>query len=394
MNRVAVGLSGGVDSSVAAYLLREQGYDVIGIFMKNWHDDAVIISNECPWVEDSNDAMLVAEKLGLPFYSVDLSKAYKEQVVNYMFAEYGKGKTPNPDVLCNREIKFDAFLKFAETLKADFVATGHYCRKGHLIKENKLIYRLLSGLDEEKDQSYFLCQISQNQIGKALFPIGHLTKKRVREIAQEQGFVTAQKKDSQGLCFVGKVKLPVFLQQQLKSKKGKIIEINKNSNLYKEYFQSQSKCESLLYHSKKICYRQEDGLCIGYHQGAHFYTVGQRRGLHIGGKIEPLYVIGTDINSNTVFVGEGKDHSGLWRKALKISPGEINWVRRDMEISEGESMQVKTRIRYRQPFQKAILTKCDGQFFVLFDKPQNAVTSGQFVAWYLGHELIGSGVID
>ena len=185
MKRVVVGLSGGVDSSVAAYLLQEQGYEVIGLFMKNWHDDSVTISNECPWLEDSNDALLVAEKLGIPFQTVDLSEQYKEKIVDYMFKEYENGRTPNPDVLCNREIKFDVFMKITLTLGADFVATGHYCRKGEIEVDGKPVYQLLSGKDDNKDQSYFLCQLSQEQLAKSLFPIGELTKPQVREIAMQ-----------------------------------------------------------------------------------------------------------------------------------------------------------------------------------------------------------------
>lgn len=211
MKTVVVGLSGGVDSSVAAHLLKEQGYNVIGLFMKNWHDDSVTISDECPWLDDSNDAMLVAEKLEIPFQTVDLSEEYKERIVDYMFREYELGRTPNPDVLCNREIKFDVFLKIALSLGADFVATGHYCRKSVTDSGSKSIeYRLLSGLDSAKDQSYFLCQLSQEQLAKTLFPIGELTKPEVRKIAQDLSLVTADKKDSQGLCFIGKVRLPDF----------------------------------------------------------------------------------------------------------------------------------------------------------------------------------------
>ncbi|MEO1450002.1 MAG: tRNA 2-thiouridine(34) synthase MnmA, partial [Bacteroidota bacterium] len=204
--RVVVGLSGGVDSSVAAYLLQQQGYEVIALFMRNWVDDSVIISEECPWVEDSHDALAVAQKLGIPFQVIDLSAEYKELIVDYMFDEYGKGRTPNPDVLCNREIKYDIFLDKALKLKADFVATGHYCRKDTVIKDGKPFHRLLAGKDGNKDQSYFLCQLSQEQLQYALFPIGELTKPEVREIARELDLITAEKKDSQGLCFIGKVR--------------------------------------------------------------------------------------------------------------------------------------------------------------------------------------------
>ena len=225
MKRVIIGLSGGVDSSVAAYLLKEQGYEVIGLFMKNWHDDSVTISKECPWLEDSNDAMLVADKLGIPFQVVDLSEQYKERIVDYMFREYEMGRTPNPDILCNREIKFDVFMEIALGLGADFVATGHYCRRDVLEIQGKKIYRLLAGKDANKDQSYFLCQLSQHQLSRSLFPIGELTKTEVRKIASDQGLVTAEKKDSQGLCFIGKVRLPEFLQQILMPKEGLSVQI-------------------------------------------------------------------------------------------------------------------------------------------------------------------------
>ncbi|MDX1471732.1 MAG: tRNA 2-thiouridine(34) synthase MnmA, partial [Flavobacteriaceae bacterium] len=309
MKRVIVGLSGGVDSSVAAYLLKEQGYEVIGLFMKNWHDDSVTISDECPWLDDSNDAMLVANKLGIPFQTVDLSEQYKERIVDYMFDEYKKGRTPNPDVLCNREIKFDIFMKLAEDLGADFVATGHYCQKHSIIKDGATIYRLLAGKDKNKDQSYFLCQLSQQQLAKALFPIGHLEKSEVREIAQSQGLVTAGKKDSQGLCFIGKVKLPDFLQQQLKPKKGKIVEIPENHPVYDSKLEDfSSKIEELEQKSKDYDYSINDGRIVGEHQGAHYFTRGQRKGLAVGGTPEPLFVIDTDVQENIIYTGQGKNH--------------------------------------------------------------------------------------
>ena len=389
--RVVVGLSGGVDSSVAAYLLKESGYEVIGLFMKNWHDETVTLSNECPWLEDSNDAMLVAEKLGIPFQTVDLSKEYKERIVDYMFDEYAKGRTPNPDVLCNREIKFDVFLKIALSLGADFVATGHYCQKGQTInREEVKSYQLLAGEDKNKDQSYFLCQVTQEQLSKVLFPIGHLKKAEVRSIATTQNLVTAEKKDSQGLCFIGKVSLPDFLQQQLKPKMGSIIEIPASHQAYLPAQEFQSVQEQ----SYKKRYNQEDGVLVGEHNGAHFFTVGQRKGLGVGGKVEPLFVIDTDVSRNTIYVGQGKQHPGLFREALRVDPSEIHWIRTDLSISTGETLEVLARIRYRQPLQKARLFQTDEGLYVTFETPQSSITSGQFVAWYHDNELLGSGVIS
>jgi len=395
MKRVVVGLSGGVDSSVAAYLLKEAGYDVIGLFMKNWHDDSVTISDECPWLEDSNDAMLVAENLGIPFQVVDLSVEYKDRIVDYMFKEYKVGRTPNPDVLCNREIKFDLFLKIALDLGADFVATGHYCRKTIIENGENPIYRLIAGKDDNKDQSYFLCQLSQAQLSKALFPIGDLIKPEVRKIATEQNLVTAEKKDSQGLCFIGKVRLPEFLQQQLKPKKGKIVKIPDN---YKGYsnkkIEFNSKHQELKYLSEKYKYQVDDGKIVGTHQGAFYFTIGQRKGLAVGGTIEPLFVIATDIENNIIYTGEGKNHRGLFRKALLVVNDDIHWVRPDLTLKVGEQLKVKARIRYRQPLQEAILYQFKEGLYVEFAQPQSAITEGQFVAWYLGDELVGSGVIS
>ena len=389
--RVVVGLSGGVDSSVAAYLLKESGYEVIGLFMKNWHDETVTLSNECPWLEDSNDAMLVAEKLGIPFQTVDLSKEYKERIVDYMFDEYAKGRTPNPDVLCNREIKFDVFLKIALSLGADFVATGHYCQKGQTInREEVKSYQLLAGEDKNKDQSYFLCQVTQEQLSKVLFPIGHLKKAEVRSIATTQNLVTAEKKDSQGLCFIGKVSLPDFLQQQLKPKMGSIIEIPASHPAYLPAQEFQSVQEQ----SYKKRYNPEDGVLVGEHNGAHFFTVGQRKVLGVGGKVEPLFVIDTDVSRNTIYVGQGKQHPGLFREALRVDPSEIHWIRTDLSISTGETLEVLARIRYRQPLQKARLFQTDEGLYVTFETPQSSITSGQFVAWYHDNELLGSGVIS
>ena len=395
MKRVIVGLSGGVDSSVAAYLLKEQGYEVIGLFMKNWHDDSVTISNECPWLDDSNDAMLVADKLGIPFQTVDLSEQYKERIVDYMFNEYQKGRTPNPDVLCNREIKFDVFMKIALDLGADFVATGHYCRKGTIQKEGKEVYQLLSGVDNNKDQSYFLCQLSQEQLSKSLFPIGELTKPEVREIATKLDLVTADKKDSQGLCFIGKVRLPEFLQQQLKPKEGVIVEIPEENNYYNQtepIFNSTR--EKLQYLTRKIEYSVTDGTIVGKHQGAHYFTKGQRKGLAVGGTAEPLFVIDTDVTDNIIYTGQGKEHPGLLKKALFVTEDELHWIREDLALKVDETMKVKARIRYRQPLQNAILHKVDSGLYVEFENAQSAITEGQFVAWYLNDELVGSGVIS
>jgi len=395
MKRVVVGLSGGVDSSVAAYLLKEQGYDVIGLFMKNWHDDSVTISDECPWLDDSNDAMLVAEKLGIPFQTVDLSVQYKEKIVDYMFREYEMGRTPNPDVLCNREIKFDVFLKIALELGADYVATGHYCRKDVIDNNGIKTYQLLAGKDPNKDQSYFLCQLSQEQLSKILFPIGEILKPDVRKIAKEQGLITAEKRDSQGLCFIGKVRLPEFLQQKLKPKEGNIIEISSDFSGYKKEspeFTSEEEKNKFL--SQKPIYVKEDGKIVGTHQGAHYFTKGQRKGLAVGGTKEPLFVIDTDVNENIIYVGEGKDHPGLYRNGLFVKQEEIHWVRNDKKLQVGETFDVMARIRYRQPLEKATLNKTNSGLYIIFENPQSAITEGQFVAWYKGEELLGSGVIS
>lgn len=395
MKRVVVGLSGGVDSSVTAHMLKEQGYEVIGLFMKNWHDDSVTISNECPWLEDSNDAMIVAEKLGIPFQVVDLSEQYKERIVDYMFDEYSKGRTPNPDVLCNREIKFDVFMEIALKLGADYVATGHYCRKSEEKINGEMVYKLLAGVDNNKDQSYFLCQLSQDQLAKALFPIGELTKPEVREIAKKADLITAEKKDSQGLCFIGKVRLPEFLQQKLQPKEGEIIQI---PNDFKDYIKSTPKFENkkaeLKYFSAKFSYQKEDGKLVGKHQGAHYFTKGQRKGLAVGGTKEPLFVIETDVEENIIYTGEGKNHSGLYRNVLFVSDQEIHWIREDLTLKPGESLNVEARIRYRQKLDKAILFKLEGGLYVEFENKQSAIQEGQFVAWYKDEELLGSGVIS
>ncbi|EGV43301.1 tRNA 2-thiouridine(34) synthase MnmA [Bizionia argentinensis JUB59] len=393
--RVIVGLSGGVDSSVAAYLLKEEGYEVIGLFMKNWHDDSVTISDECPWLDDSNDAMLVADKLGIPFQTVDLSEEYKERIVDYMFKEYESGRTPNPDVLCNREIKFDVFMKIALDLGADFVATGHYCRKGTFQKEGEEIHQLLAGVDGNKDQSYFLCQLSQEQLAKSLFPIGQLMKPEVREIASKLDLITADKKDSQGLCFIGKVRLPEFLQQQLKAKEGVIVEIPSSYSGYENTNPTfETKESELAYLSRKANYKATDGKIVGKHQGAHFYTKGQRKGLAVGGTVEPLFVIDTDVNENVIYTGQGKTHPGLYKSALFITNDDLHWVREDLAIKIGETMEVLSRIRYRQPLEKATLYRVESGLYIEFYNPQSAVAEGQFAAWYLEDELIGSGVIS
>lgn len=395
MKRVVVGLSGGVDSSVAAYLLQQQGYEVIGLFMKNWHDDSVTISNECPWLEDSNDALLVAEKLGIPFQTVDLSEQYKEKIVDYMFNEYEKGRTPNPDVLCNREIKFDVFMKIALSLDSDYVATGHYCQKSEIEVDGKTVYQLKAGADNNKDQSYFLCQLSQEQLAKALFPIGNLTKPEVREIAAEMDLITAEKKDSQGLCFIGKVRLPEFLQQKLQPKEGAIVQIDKNHPTYQiAKPEGLSLEESLSFDANKIKYTPEMGKVVGKHQGAHYFTIGQRKGLNVGGTTDPLFIIATNVETNTIYTGLTSQHPGLFRKALFIANSEVHWVRTDLALANGELMEVMARIRYRQPLQKATLYQFETGMYVAFDEPQSAITEGQFVAWHLGEELIGSGVIS
>ena len=394
--RIVVGLSGGVDSSVAAYLLKQQGHEVIGLFMRNWNDASVTLEDECPWVEDSNDALLVAQKLGIPFQVIDMSELYKERIVDYMFSEYEKGRTPNPDILCNREVKFDVFLQTALSLGADKVATGHYARVSSFVDERgKEIYQLLAGKDNNKDQSYFLCQLNQNQLSKALFPIGELTKPEVREIAREIGLVTADKKDSQGLCFIGKVSLPTFLQQQLIPKEGEIVEIFSD---YKEFHKEkpvfETKLDELKYLSKKIKYQKEDGKVIGKHQGAQFFTIGQSKGLGIGGHKESCFIIDRDMENNILFVGEGKNFPGLYQKALKINNDEVHWVREDLRLKNGESMNVKARIRYRQPLEDAVLYQYKDGFFIEFENPQSAIAEGQFAAWYQGEELLGSGVIS
>lgn len=391
MKKVVIGLSGGVDSSVAAYLLKQQGYDVMALFMVNWHDRTGSLTGSCTWEDDALIAEMVAKKLDIPFKVVDLSKDYKQRVVDYMFNEYSKGRTPNPDVLCNREIKFDIFLDECLKYGADYVATGHYCQKSEVLVNDQPVYQLIAGADNNKDQSYFLCQLNQEQLSKALFPIGHLEKPEVRKIAAEQNLPTAERKDSQGICFVGKVDLPTFLQQQLEPKTGNVIEVPA------ELMARKKQVEHSVENFKKICfpfpYKPWNGKVIGEHRGAHYYTVGQRKGLNIGGHQEPLFVLGTDVERNIIYVGEGSEHPGLFRPGLFIPKSECHWIRTDLQMQEGEQRNYEVRIRYRQPLEKATLYQRDEGIYMLFEQEQRGITSGQFAAWYEGNELIGSGVI-
>ena len=391
MERVVIGLSGGVDSSVAAYLLKEQGYDVVALFMINWHDRTGTLTGQCTWEDDALIAEMVAKKLDIPFHIVDLSEDYKQRVVDYMFGEYEKGRTPNPDVLCNREIKFDIFADECMKLGADYIATGHYCRKDVIMQDNRPIYRLLAGCDQNKDQSYFLCQLNQTQLAKALFPIGHLQKPEVRKIASEQQLPTATRKDSQGICFVGKVDLPTFLQQKLMPKTGNVIEVSAS------FIEKKKNIERTPDNFKKLCfpypYKPWNGEVIGEHQGAHFYTIGQRKGLNIGGHENPLFVISTDVQRNIIYVGEGAEHPGLFRPGLFISQNDIHWIRTDLSMNHGDVRQYMVRVRYRQDLQKANLYKNENGLYFIFDEEQRGITSGQFAAWYDNDELVGSGVI-
>ncbi len=393
MAKVVLGLSGGVDSSVAAYILKEQGHDVTALFMINWHDTTGVLTGDCPWDNDLMFAKLVAKKLDIPFKTVDLSKLYKKRVVDYMFAEYEKGRTPNPDVLCNREIKFDVFLDEALKLGADFVATGHYCQKDEIEINGKKVYRLLAGADKNKDQSYFLCQLNQKQLEKSLFPIGDLEKPEVRRIARDLKLASADKKDSQGICFVGKVDLPVFLQQKLAPKQGEVIEIP--AEFYDKINTAPytGKEEQLKELTKPYLYKKTDGFVTGKHRGAHFYTIGQRKGLNIGGKPEPLFVIATDVHENIIYVGQGKNHPGLYRSGLFIKKDEIHFIRQDLSMQPGEEREYLIRHRYRQPLQKGKLYMRPEGLYILFEEKQRGITAGQFCAWYDNDELIGSGVI-
>ena len=457
--KVCIGLSGGVDSSVAALLLKQQGYDVFALFMQNWHDASTTLHGDCEWEEDRFVAELVARKIGIPFYFVDLSKEYRQRVVDYMFDEYEKGRTPNPDVLCNREIKFDAFLKCAKKLGADYVATGHYCRKETIEGPDGPVHRILAGTDPNKDQSYFLCQLTQEQLSQALFPIGDIIKPEVRRLAHEADLPSADKKDSQGICFVGKVDLPTFLQQKLRPCEGDVVEVYDDYYTENEqYAFVKSTLESLLedetsqlqmitsyvsedkaveqlstgcpYSSAKLAALSDDdllrlsqpvtynikfetetyrsgrkhikktrykdnpyGKIVGKHDGAQFYTIGQRKGLNIGGHKDSIFVIDTDIPKNIIYVGEGHTHKGLSRSCLRIDPSEIHWIRPDLRMAEGEIRRYRVRIRYRQPLQDATLIMRQNGLYILFDAPQRGITPGQFAAWYDGDEMIGSGVI-
>ncbi|MBR4772578.1 MAG: tRNA 2-thiouridine(34) synthase MnmA [Bacteroidales bacterium] len=387
--KIAVGLSGGVDSSVAALLLKEAGHDVFAVFMQNWNDATGTLHGDCEWEEERSVAEMVARKIGIPFHFVDLSAEYRRRVVDYMFDSYERGFTPNPDVLCNREIKFDSFLKHALSLGAEYVATGHYCRKDEVPgPDGKPSYRLLAGLDKNKDQSYFLCQLTQEQLKYALFPIGDITKPEVRRIAKEAGLPSADKKDSQGICFVGKVDLPVFLQQKLKPKEGRVVEI------FREYYEGLKPAQTIEELAEPLIYSEKDGKIAGTHQGAQFYTIGQRHGLNIGGHKNPLFVIATDVESNIIYVGEGQDHPGLYRKGLRIDNSDIHWIRPEMTMTEGEERDYLVRIRYRQPLQQARLLRRSDGLYIVFETPQRGVTAGQFAAWYsTDGELQGSGVI-
>lgn len=422
--KICVGLSGGVDSSVAALLLKQQGYDVFAMFMQNWHDTEGTLHGDCEWEEDKFVAEMVARRIGIPFYFVDLSAQYRQRVVDYMFSEYEKGRTPNPDVLCNREIKFDAFLEAARKLGATHVATGHYCRK----RENPDgTFSLLEGVDPGKDQSYFLCQLSQEQLSAALFPIGDLCKDEVRRLATEADLPSAQKKDSQGICFVGKVDLPVFLQQKLKSVEGDIVEVydkfyedsdfyNKQMELLSEVREavatgriSDISDETLEFLSRPVTYESiafetetyRSGhkhikktrnkanpwaKVVGKHDGAQFFTLGQRKGLRVGGHEQPLFVIETDVARNIVYVGEGEEHKGLYRSVMKLDLPEVHYIRPCYELHDGDVRRVRVRIRYRQPLQGAVLIMRPSGLFVVFDEPQRSITPGQFAAVHLSED--------
>ena len=391
--KIAVGLSGGVDSSVAAWLLKQQGYDLLGLFMINWRETTGTLSGDCPWEDDVIFARLVARKLDIPFEVVDLSESYRQRVVDYMFEEYRNGRTPNPDVLCNREIKFDMFAQAAFDRGAGYVATGHYCRKEVITVGGPEACRLLAGVDPGKDQSYFLCQLSQQQLATALFPIGHLLKSEVRRIADENDLATARRKDSQGICFVGKVDLPVFLQQKLEAKEGVIVEIPADfegfSRSVPDNLHEKLKNLAAPYH-----YKPTDGKIVGKHRGAHFFTIGQRKGLNVGGMVEPLFVIAIDVENNIVYSGQGDTHPGLYHSALFVDAKNIHWVRPDLEMQHGEERRFSVRVRYRQPLQDATLYRQPDGMYILFDTPQRSIAPGQFAAWYNGDELVGSGVIS
>lgn len=390
-NKVVVGLSGGVDSSVAAYLLKKEGYEVIGVFMINWKENVGTLTSGCSWEDDISFAEMTAKKLNIPFHVTDLSDQYREKVIEYMFAEYEKGRTPNPDVLCNREIKFDMFLSKARELGAEYIATGHYCRKETTVRDGETYHHLLAGTDPNKDQSYFLCQLNQEQLAKSIFPVGHLLKPQVREIARQEGLITAERKDSQGICFVGKVDLPVFLQQKLEPKKGNVIEIAS------EFISKKKDLSGENDNLRKLCfpfpYKPWNGKIVGEHNGAHFFTIGQRKGMNIGGYEKPLFVISTDVTRNILYVGEGQEHPGLFRPGLFIAKEDTHWVRPDLKLAAGQEKDFLFRIRYRQPLEKAAMISKEEGLYILFDREQRGITSGQFAAWYMDDELIGSGVI-
>ena len=395
--KVVVGLSGGVDSSVAAWLLKERGYEVEGLFMINWHDSRGLLKGDCPYDEDITFAEMVARKLGIRLRTIDLSGEYRTRVVDYMFSEYAAGRTPNPDILCNREIKFDSFVREAQKQGADFVATGHYCRNEQAVTSAGQVNRLLAGVDRNKDQSYFLCQVSQKQLDNVLFPVGALTKPEVRQIASDLGLATAVRKDSQGICFVGKVDLPVFLQQKLEARKGRVVYVpsDRGFERWPEGFPAAGTTdEELALMTVPHTLGPGDGTTAGVHSGAHFYTVGQRKGLNLGGYREPLFVIGTDTTANIVYVGEGQMHPGLYRKGLFIRSADVHWIRNDLAMAPGESRDYQVRIRYRQPLQQARIIARESGYYVIFDKDQRGITAGQFAAWYDGDELMGSGVIS
>ncbi|MFN0031951.1 MAG: tRNA 2-thiouridine(34) synthase MnmA [Flavobacteriales bacterium] len=393
--RVVIGLSGGVDSAVAAHVLMQEGYDVVAIFMRNWHDESVTINNECPWIDDSNDAMIAAEHLGIPFQVLDMSTEYKKRIVDYMFREYEAGRTPNPDVLCNREVKFDLFLKAAVSLKADHVGTGHYARIENESINGELVHKLIAAVDKNKDQSYFLCQLSQQQLSMALFPIGGMTKPEVRAYAQRIGLPNADKKDSQGLCFIGKVKLPTFLQQQLKPKKGKIVQLTSGTEYFERSRWNGSDDDiELARISESHNIDEASGVVAGEHEGAHYYTIGQRRGLGVGGHVEPLFVAATDTDQNIIYVVEGENHPALFREALFIKALDVHWLHNGRRLSVGDRIKLQARIRYRQPLVACTLVMKDQGLYLIFDEPQRSIAAGQFAAWYDGEELLGSGVIN
>jgi len=398
--KIAIGLSGGVDSSVAAWILKQQGADLLGLFMVNWRETAGTLSGDCPWEDDVIFAQLIARKLDIPFEVIDLSDSYRKRVIDYMFDEYGAGRTPNPDVLCNREIKFDMFAQAAFERGASHIATGHYCRRETAVVNGVETHRLLTGVDTSKDQSYFLCQLTQQQLASALFPVGYLMKSEVRRIAEENGLITARKKDSQGICFVGKVDLPVFLQQKLESREGVIVEIPvefEGFNYQLSIINDQSKNinhEKLKSLAAPYCYKPADGKIAGKHNGAHFFTIGQRKGLNVGGMAEPLFVIGIDTKNNVVYAGQGDKHPGLYHSALFVATKNIHWIRPDMEMLAGDVRPMSVRARYRQSLQDATLYRFPEGTYILFDQPQRGITPGQFVAWYDGDELAGSGIID